>query len=568
MSRRGRQQQQQRKKGRAALLRKCRPAAEREGGTSNVSMVDGGLGGVASPNRRPGSSNGSPPSARRNKRPSPCGRTMADCVSGPDGGGGATMEARRAKKLRRRPGAAVGGKDRPVSSLRVVVVPPSPVPLAVYQPASLFAMLLVASLLPRNTFSLRWLALSGCGLHEGGAARSCLSVVNNGGGGCRPLFANQRRVRLSSSWLAAAADAETCLPCEEAAEGGETTRKATWDRKVMLALWSDVVPALERAILKGAQSTDVEADDRGEDWSADSVLDMIPRGGASEGQDAAYPGLVNLGNTCYLNAQLQCAYHVPRVRELVRDAKDKVVEVEVEVEVEVDDDEEDEAVQDQQAEEQAGEGGDGGDVDGAGAVARESNDAEEVNAEESPASEAASPSASVPGGENVPELQDDASEAQAEEENAPPAPKPKKTVIRKETREEVSKISYALQALKVTFHSLTHSAGGKSGSTNILCRTLGINPYLQQDGQEFWKLFVPELDCEELTELYSGYFEDYVREIVPGADGGDGMDGSDCEGEEKKEDEDGGGSASTEARERVRTEPFLDLSIPVAEGTG
>ena len=31
-------------------------------------------------------------------------------------------------------------------------------------------------------------------------------------------------------------------------------------------------------------------------------------------------GLVNLGNTCYLNAQLQCAYHIPYIRELILNA--------------------------------------------------------------------------------------------------------------------------------------------------------------------------------------------------------------------------------------------------------
>jgi len=148
-----------------------------------------------------------------------------------------------------------------------------------------------------------------------------------------------------------------------------------------------------------------------------------------------------------------------------------------------------------------------------------------------------------------------------EEEEEPPSTPKKKTIIQKEMKEEVVSISYALQALKVIFNSLTQSKGG-TASTSVLCRTLGINPYLQQDGQEFWKLFVPELNNDELTSLYSGYFEDYVREIIPEEEE---------DGEEKKDDDDEPQAVASEegtARERIRTEPFLDLSIPVAEGTG
>ena len=140
-------------------------------------------------------------------------------------------------------------------------------------------------------------------------------------------------------------------------------------------------------------------------------------------------------------------------------------------------------------------------------------------------------------------------------------------------------ISHALRALKVTFNSL-HDNPSSSGSTSILCRTLGINPYLQQDGQEFWKLFIPEIDYTKLASLYSGYYEDYVREIVNERetiidDDEEDLVASDDYGEEKKDDDEDFELASratrhasdTKARERRRIKPFLDLSIPVAEGT-
>ena len=33
-------------------------------------------------------------------------------------------------------------------------------------------------------------------------------------------------------------------------------------------------------------------------------------------------GLENLGNTCYVNAQLQCAFHIPLLRKLVLEGHD------------------------------------------------------------------------------------------------------------------------------------------------------------------------------------------------------------------------------------------------------
>lgn len=38
---------------------------------------------------------------------------------------------------------------------------------------------------------------------------------------------------------------------------------------------------------------------------------------ASSGPDTISPGLTNLGNTCYLNSQLECAFHIPKIRSLI-----------------------------------------------------------------------------------------------------------------------------------------------------------------------------------------------------------------------------------------------------------
>jgi ubiquitin carboxyl-terminal hydrolase 7 len=70
-------------------------------------------------------------------------------------------------------------------------------------------------------------------------------------------------------------------------------------------------------------------------------------------------------------------------------------------------------------------------------------------------------------------------------------------------------------------------------STSTLCKNLGINPYEQQDSQEFWKLLLPEIDCQELTNLYKGKYETYIAAL------------------------------DNTGREKIRTEVFLDLSLDV-----
>jgi len=413
-------------------------------------------------------------------------------------------------------------------------------------------MLLVSLLLPKNTFSLRWLALSG--VSGGMMTISGRGIIKNS----MTNDMNNKRRRIPPYYnLAMALDPELVT---EAKTLEEVSSVGNY-KQYITTLWADVTSELEKAIIVDTSNI-VDEDNNIGDWSIDSILNTIPRGGGRRGrnnnnnnnkeeEEKIYAGLINLGNTCYLNSQLQCAYHVPYLRQLIKSAKDEIVEVEVEVEVEVDDDEdENEELADERGDKVLESEGDVealeesvcGDTTEKDAVNTESVTDIDVETSEAPTDEVEK-------------------EITPEEEEEPPSTPKKKTIIQKEMKEEVVSISYALQALKVIFNSLTQSKGG-TASTSVLCRTLGINPYLQQDGQEFWKLFVPELDSEELTSLYSGYFEDYVREIIPEEEE---------DGEEKKDDDDEPQAVASEegtARERIRTEPFLDLSIPVAEGTG
>jgi ubiquitin carboxyl-terminal hydrolase 7 len=220
---------------------------------------------------------------------------------------------------------------------------------------------------------------------------------------------------------------------------------------------------------------------------------------------------------------------VPFLRDLVLNAEDETVEVEVEV-----DDETENDVVDHQS------------VGDCGCDGQNDINPESIDPSENKNSASTKATGSV----------DDENESAAEATKLT-----KKTVIQTEHRP----ISQALRALQQTFRSLTPSSGQSVGSTQALCRSLGINPYIQQDGQEFWKLFIPEVNYSKLTQLYTGYYDDYIRELIPQISIENEF------WEEKKDDDDLVVRMEDEEfkpRERVRTDPFLDLSIPVTEGTG
>lgn len=212
-------------------------------------------------------------------------------------------------------------------------------------------------------------------------------------------------------------------------------------------------------------------------------------------------GLRNLGNTCYMNAQLQCAFHIPAVRSIIMSPPLSVQTTKTSKNNEkVGDHDTSTSLSSDTAAITTTETGD----DDASEVAtRASGTGDEVNTQ--------SPDPPTPAALAMKELFEG-------------------MVISASTsaRTETTKTAGATS----TF-GITGRASGAYTPRDFVVK-LGIPTMVQQDSQEFWKLLLPAVGSERLTDLYKGIYEDYIV----------ALDGS--------------------GHERRKDELFLDLSVDVA----
>jgi Ubiquitin carboxyl-terminal hydrolase len=169
-------------------------------------------------------------------------------------------------------------------------------------------------------------------------------------------------------------------------------------------------------------------------------------------------GLNNLGNTCYLNSQIQCAYHIPLVRKLVLRGEE-------------DDD----------------------------------DDCWTLSTKSS------SSSASI-----VAEEKDGDNESFSSSE-PPVIIGMEETATAKHLKIRKEEDSVALLALRRLFQDMDYSIDSNTvAAPRMLCSELGIPVLEQQDSQEFWKLFLPALQLPALSNLYAGTYQNYIRALEGG----------------------------------------------------